>query len=66
LTGEIDEIRATVRSATEGGVAWVFLVEEEYRLAVLDAECRFVKGLIESLGQPDYVRQWQEIFGRGT
>ncbi|MDX6432970.1 MAG: hypothetical protein QOE54_5336, partial [Streptosporangiaceae bacterium] len=66
LTAEADEIRATVRSATEAGVAWVFLVEEEYRLAVLDAECRFVTGLVESLKQPDYVRAWQEIFGRGT
>jgi DNA-binding PadR family transcriptional regulator len=62
LTDETDEIRATVRTATEGGVAWVFLVEEEYRLAVLDAECRFVTGLIESLKQPDYVRAWQQIF----
>ncbi|MCW2900807.1 MAG: PadR-like family transcriptional regulator [Streptosporangiaceae bacterium] len=66
LTDETAEIRATVQTATEGGVAWVFLVEEEYRLAVLDAECRFVTGLIESLKQPDYVRAWQEIFGRGT
>jgi DNA-binding PadR family transcriptional regulator len=65
LRGEIDEIRATVRAATDGGVAWVFLVEEEYRLALLDAECRFVTGLIESLEQPDYVRAWQQVF-RGT
>jgi DNA-binding PadR family transcriptional regulator len=64
LTGEIDEIRATVQSAAEGGVAWVFLIEEEYRLAVLGAECEFVTGLIASLKRPDYVRAWQEIFGR--
>jgi DNA-binding PadR family transcriptional regulator len=66
LGGEIDEIRATVRTAADGGVAWVFLVEEEYRLAVLEAETRFVTGLIESLGQPDYVREWQRIFGGST
>jgi DNA-binding PadR family transcriptional regulator len=66
LTGEIDEIRATVRTATEGGLAWVFLVEEEYRLAVLEAECRFVTGLVESLRQPDHIRAWQEIFGSQT
>ena len=66
LTAETDEIRATVRTATEGGVSWVFLVEEEYRLAVLDAECRFVRGLIESLEQPDYVRAWQQMFGEET
>jgi DNA-binding PadR family transcriptional regulator len=66
LTEETDEIRATVQAATEGGLPWVFLVEEEYRLAVLDAESRFVTGLIESLKQPDYVRAWQEIFGGST
>jgi DNA-binding PadR family transcriptional regulator len=66
LSGESDEIRATVRTAAEGGVAWVFLVEEEYRLAVLDAESRFVTGLIESLEDPEYVRAWQQIFGSET
>jgi DNA-binding PadR family transcriptional regulator len=66
LTGEAEEIRANVRTATEAGVAWLFLVEEEYRLAVLDAESRFVTGLIESLSQPDHVRAWQEFFGRGS
>src|ERR1700716_3048392 len=63
LGEEIDEIRATVQTAADAGVIWVFLVEEEYRLAVLDAESRFVTGLIESLKQPDYVREWQRIFG---
>jgi DNA-binding PadR family transcriptional regulator len=63
LADEIDAIRATVQTAADGGVAWVFLVEEEYRLAVLDAESRFVTGLVESLEQPDYIRAWQQIFG---
>jgi DNA-binding PadR family transcriptional regulator len=66
LGEEIDEIRATVRTAADSGVAWVFLVEEEYRLAVLDAESRFVTGLIESLKQPDYIRAWQQFFGGET
>jgi DNA-binding PadR family transcriptional regulator len=66
LGEEIEEIRATVRTAADGGVAWVFLVEEEYRLAVLEAESRFVAGLVESLKQPDYVREWQRIFGGAT
>jgi hypothetical protein len=44
----------------------VFLVEEEYRLALLDAESRFVTGLIESLKQPDYIRAWQQFFGGET
>ncbi|GLW07993.1 PadR family transcriptional regulator [Microtetraspora sp. NBRC 13810] len=63
LGEEADETRATVRAATEGGVAWVFLIEEEYRLALLEAEHRFVTGLIESLRQPDYIRTWHEVFG---
>jgi DNA-binding PadR family transcriptional regulator len=63
LTARTDEIRATVRSALDGGAVWVFLVEEEYRLAVLEAECRFVTGLIESLKQPAYIRAWHDIFG---
>jgi DNA-binding PadR family transcriptional regulator len=66
LAGEIDEIRATVQTAADAGVAWVFLVEEDYRLALVDAESRFVTGLIESLEQPEYVRAWQEIFGSET
>jgi DNA-binding PadR family transcriptional regulator len=55
-----DEIRDTVRAATEKGVPWVFLIEEEYRLAVLKTEQRFVKELIESLGKPEYARKWNE------
>jgi Predicted transcriptional regulators len=66
LTEETDEIRGAVGGAADNGVPWVFLVEEEYRLAVLDAESRFVTGLIESLKQPDYIRAWQEIFGSET
>ena len=63
LTADVDETRADVESALEGGRAWVFLVEEEYRLAVLEAECRFVIGLIESLQQPEYVRAWNDVIG---
>lgn len=66
LTEEADEIRAIVQSALDDGVRWVFLVEDEYRLTVLEAERRFVTGLIESLKQPDYIRAWQEIFGSQT
>jgi DNA-binding PadR family transcriptional regulator len=63
LGDEADEIRATVKAATADGVAWVFLVEEEYRLAVLDAERRFVEGLVESLAQPGYAEAWRQFFG---
>ncbi|MFC5746884.1 PadR family transcriptional regulator [Actinomadura rugatobispora] len=63
LDGQAEEIRGKVRQATEQGVAWVFLVEEEYRLEVLDAERRFVGRLVESLRDPAYGREWQRIFG---
>lgn len=60
LVEESNEIRETVRTAAAQDVPWVFLIEEEYRLAVVKTELRFVKGLIASLGKPDYVRQWNE------
>lgn len=62
LGTEIDEIRTALRASAESGVAWVFLIEEEYRLAVLDAESRFIEGLVESLKDPEYVRAWREFF----
>ena len=64
LVDEVADIKGTIRTAMEGGVGWRFLIEEEYRLAVLDAESEFVTRLIQSLQQPEYVRQWHESFGR--
>ncbi|MDF5752506.1 PadR family transcriptional regulator [Spongiactinospora sp. TRM90649] len=66
LDAEAAEIRATVEGATRDGVAWVFLVEDEYRLAVLDAEQRFITRLIESLRRPDYIETWKQEFGSRT
>ncbi|GAA5006169.1 helix-turn-helix transcriptional regulator [Actinopolymorpha pittospori] len=66
LAGEIEETTTVMRSATDAGLAWVFLIEEEYRLAMLEAEARFVTKLVESLEQPDYIRAWQETFGSQT
>jgi len=60
LTEQAAEIRETVKAATDQEVPWVFLIEEEYRLAELKTEQRFIKDLIESLGKPDYVRKWNE------
>ncbi len=66
LAGEADEIRATVKGATERGLLWVFLVEEEYRLALVEAERRFVEGLIAALEAPEYVAAWDAFFAEGT
>jgi DNA-binding PadR family transcriptional regulator len=63
LTEEIELTRAGVRAATEGGLAWVFLVEEEYRLAVLEAERGFVERVAESLRDPAYIEEWTRVFG---
>jgi len=64
LVTEAEEIRGTIHAATENGVGWVFLIEEEYRLKVLETESAFATGLMQSLQQPEYVREWHESFGR--
>ena len=62
LAAEAEEIRATVQRATEGGLQWVFLVEEEYRRALVEAEQRFVEELITSLEAPEYIAAWNAFF----
>lgn len=64
LAEQAEEARGVVRQATEDGVLWVFLVEEEYRIALLDAERRLVTNLIESLKDPVYHRAWHERAAR--
>jgi DNA-binding PadR family transcriptional regulator len=66
LDEELADIRRTVREALDGGLPWLFLVEEEYRVAVLDAERRFVTTLVESLRQPEHIRAWQEFMEEWT
>jgi DNA-binding PadR family transcriptional regulator len=48
-----DEIRARIDDALAGGLNPVFLVEEDYRLALLDAESAFVARFIEQINQPE-------------
>jgi DNA-binding PadR family transcriptional regulator len=60
LTQQTEETRRVLRTAAEDGVLWVFLAEEEYRLALLEAERRFVASLIESLKDPAYHRLWPQ------
>ncbi|GAA5013443.1 PadR family transcriptional regulator [Kitasatospora paranensis] len=66
LTAQVEEIRTTVRTAGEQGVPWIFLIEEEYRRGVLEAELAFVTGLVASLRQPESVRARQEFFDNRT
>jgi hypothetical protein len=58
LTEQAEQARRVLRKANQDGVRWVFLVEEEYRLALLDAGRRFVTNLIQALKDPAYQRVW--------
>lgn len=47
------EIRELVDRTVEGGVHPLFLVEEEYRLALLDAEVDFVRDFVRRITDPE-------------
>jgi DNA-binding PadR family transcriptional regulator len=48
-----DEIRARMDDALASGLDPVFLAEEDYRLALLDAESAYVARFIEQITQPE-------------
>lgn len=69
LAADIDSTRALRDSTAASGVAWLFLIEEDYRLTRLTSEHRFVADLITALQDPEHIRQWREAtaqFGSGT
>jgi len=53
LAGQRAEIQGMIDSSLSQGVPRLFLVEEEYRLALLDAESAFVERLIAEIGDPE-------------
>ena len=59
------EIRDLIDATLAAGVHPMFLVEEEYRLAVLDADSSFVQRFIERINHPDtgWGRPWAEFHG---
>jgi DNA-binding PadR family transcriptional regulator len=59
------EIRALIDSTLNQGVHPLFLVEEDYRLALLDAEFSFVERFIERINNPKtgWRRLWAEFHG---
>jgi DNA-binding PadR family transcriptional regulator len=65
LAAQRAEIRALIDGALAQGVAPLFLIEEEYRLAMLDAERAFVARFIEQITHPDtgWGRAWAEFHG---
>lgn len=64
LTKDIDETRATVAKVIADGVEWIFLVEEEYRISLLEAELRLVERLTGELAKVEYQHLWRQHFGR--
>jgi DNA-binding PadR family transcriptional regulator len=59
------EIRELIDSMLAGGVHPLFMVEEEYRLALLDAESVFVEQFIERIthSETGWGRLWAEFHG---
>ena len=53
LAGQRAEIQGMIDSSLGQGVPRLFLVEEEYRLALLDAESAFVERFIAEIGDPE-------------
>lgn len=53
------------RQTLTSGVHPLFLVEEDYRLALLDAEAAFIEGFIERITHPQtgWAPQWREFHG---
>jgi len=52
LAAQRAEIRALIDGTLAAGVHPLFVVEEEYRIAQLDADAVFVRGLIERITDP--------------
>jgi DNA-binding PadR family transcriptional regulator len=63
LEDQRTEIRKLIDSARADGVHPLFLVEEDYRLALLDADSAFVGQFIERIENPDvgWRRDWAEF-----
>jgi DNA-binding PadR family transcriptional regulator len=59
------EIRELIDKTLAGGVHPLFMVEEKYRLALLDAESVFVERFIERITHPEagWGRLWAEFHG---
>jgi DNA-binding PadR family transcriptional regulator len=56
------EIRALIDDSLAKGVPGLFLIEEEYRLALLAAESSFVQGFIDRITDPDPERGWGRMW----
>jgi DNA-binding PadR family transcriptional regulator len=68
LAQQRTEIRSTIDDTLAAGVPGLFLVEEEYRLAVLAAESSFVERFIAQILDPDndWGRMWAQFHGESA
>ncbi len=66
LAEQRDEIRGLVDATVAQGVHPLFLVEEEYRLALLEAELGFVEDLIGRITDPEsgWAALWAQFHGK--
>jgi hypothetical protein len=62
------EARGLVDTSLAEGVPGLFLIEEEYRLAMLDAESAFTSRLIQRITDPatDWTGLWAAFHGENT
>lgn len=55
------DARDVLSAAAANDVAWVFLVDDEYRLGAIDFERDFVVRLIGRLDDPAYQKRWHGV-----
>jgi DNA-binding PadR family transcriptional regulator len=62
------EARGLIDSSLAGGVPGLFLIEEEYRLALLEADSAFTSRLIQRITDPatDWTGPWADFHGENT
>lgn len=58
MKSDLDAVDSLLKQAKQDNVPWIFLVEEDYRLALLRAEYGFISQLIGSLKKPEYAQTW--------
>jgi DNA-binding PadR family transcriptional regulator len=63
-----EEIRGLIDDATAAGVHPLFLVEEEYRLALLEADSAFVEGFVGRITDPGdgWAAEWARFHERSS
>jgi DNA-binding PadR family transcriptional regulator len=68
LTAQRAEVRGLIDGTLAAGAHPLFLVEEDYRLALLDAESAFVEQLIDRITDPEtgWGPRWEEAYGQAA